>query len=91
MRTSLIAVFCFVGLTLTSCNIGSAPQPDARQAGRDAYKASQDLKKDAKEAARQLQNASKEFREGWKEAQQRDANRHDADRQYPKQRDSRRQ
>jgi hypothetical protein len=93
MRTSLIGLVCFLGFSLTSCNIGDRSDRGdaaARQAGRDAYNASRDLKKDAQQAARELRNASKQFREGWSEAQQNDAHRRgaadgDADRRDSKQ------
>ena len=84
MRTSLIGAFCCIGLILTSCNSYNSSDrndPAARQAGREAYKASQELKKGAKKAAHDLQSAGKEFSQGWSEAKQRDANRHQADRQ----------
>lgn len=44
----------------------------ARQAGREAYRASKDLKKGAKRAAHDLRTAGKQFREGWKEAHEAD-------------------
>ncbi len=77
MRTPLIALL-FLGFVLTSCNTADRSDPSdarARQAGREAYRASRNLKKDAQQAARELRNASKEFQEGWREAQQDDARR----------------
>jgi len=62
-------------VTLMSCDTQTTPRRDdeaARQAGREAYRASKDLKRDAKEAARELHNAGKEFREGWTQAQHED-------------------
>lgn len=76
MRTSLIALLCVLTFAATSCNIGDRSDrrdAAARQAGREAYRASRELKKDAQQAGRELRNASKEFRDGWKEAQQEDA------------------
>lgn len=83
MRTPLIAFLCFLGFTITSCNIGDRSDRSdttSRQAGREAYRASRNLKKDAQQAARELRSASKEFREGWTEAQQEDARRPKTDR-----------
>jgi len=65
-----VAVICWFGLGLISCS--RSPQPDAREAGREAYQASKDIKKDAKEAARNLREAGKQFEEGWKDAQRED-------------------
>ena len=75
MQTSLgICALC-LGLGLIGCDRPNRDQPSARQAGRDAYHATQDLKRDAKDAARQLRQAGKQFREGWSEAKHQDANR----------------
>jgi len=68
------ALACF-GLSLTSCSQSYDRQPDTRQAGREAYRASQELKKDAKRAAQDLRNAGKNFREGWNDAQREDRTR----------------
>jgi hypothetical protein len=60
-------------LGLSSCQ--QAPrreEPNAREAGRQAYRASQKLKHEAKDAARQLHEAEKQFREGWTEASRED-------------------
>jgi hypothetical protein len=40
--------------------------------GRDAYHASQEIKRGAKKAGKELQKAGKELREGWKEAKRED-------------------
>lgn len=74
MRTLLIGLSCWIGLGLVSCTREDKSQgndPAARQAGREAYRASQDLKRDAKQAAQELRKASKEFREGWSEEKKR--------------------
>ncbi len=47
-------------------------QPNAREAGREAYRASQKLKREAKDAAHQLHQAEEEFRQGWGEASRED-------------------
>lgn len=73
MRIVHVGVALAVALGLTSCN--QNPHRDdaaARQAGREAFKASKDLKRDAREAARELQSAGKEFREGWNDARRED-------------------
>ena len=74
MRWMIPALAC-LGLSLTSCNQTYDRQPDTREAGRDAYRASQELKKDAKRAAQDLRNAGKNFREGWNEAEHEDHSR----------------
>jgi hypothetical protein len=43
-------------------------EPAARQLGREAYHATQDVKRGAKKAAQELREAGKEVRQGWKEA-----------------------
>ena len=78
MRTGLIAIFLLLGFGLTSCtreDRSHRDEPAARQAGREAYKASQEAKRGAREAAHDLRNASKEFREGWTEAKHADPTR----------------
>ena len=71
MRASWIALVIFLGVTLISCsrdNRADRSEPAARQAGRDAYHASQEVKQGARRAAHELENAGKEFRQGWSEA-----------------------
>ena len=55
---------------VTSCSRSTDRRDDeaARKAGRNAYRATQDLKHDANEAARQLRDAGSQFREGWNQA-----------------------
>ena len=70
-----IAFLCCFALGFNSCSQSPRhEEPNAREAGREAYRASKDLKKDAKEAARELRDAGEKFREGWKEAQREDQN-----------------
>ncbi|HXB69501.1 MAG TPA: hypothetical protein VNY05_14720 [Candidatus Acidoferrales bacterium] len=61
------------GLSVTSCN-RDAPRDDpaARKVGRDAYRASEELKRGAKKAGQELRDAEKEVREGWNEAKHED-------------------
>lgn len=69
---------CWIGALLLFLGLSSCQQaprreePNARQAGREAYHASQKLKREAKDAAQQLHEAEKQFREGWNEASHED-------------------
>ncbi len=75
MRITCAALLIFAGLGLVSCDRDYRSDRDreaARQAGRDAYRASQQVKRGAREAERDLRNAGKEFREGWEQARERD-------------------
>ena len=79
MRIFLGSFLCLVGLGLISCSrqdTGRRDREAARQAGREAYRASKNVKKGAKEAAHELHNAAKEFREGWEEARHEDQDKH---------------
>lgn len=78
-----MAVLGFTALSLISCNQSPRRQPDAREAGRQAYQASQNLKRDAKQAAHQLHDAEQQFREGWDEAQRADQARQNNPRSQP--------
>ena len=70
MRPWIIILAGLIAFGLSSCNQReSREHPTAREAGRDAYRASQDLKRDAKEAAHELHDAEEQFRKGWGEAQ----------------------
>jgi hypothetical protein len=42
--------------------------PKARQVGREAYEATEQIKQGAKKAAKELRKTGKEIREGWNEA-----------------------
>ena len=80
MRASQLALAGIVALGMISCTRNDAPRRDgsaARQAGRDAYKATQEIKRGAKEAEKELRNAGKDVREGWNEAKRKDADRRD--------------
>lgn len=69
MRLSMAALVCSIGLGLVSCTNDTSRRDDAaRKAGREAYRASRNLKKDAKQAERELRSAGKQFRQGWDEA-----------------------
>ncbi len=71
MRTLFVTSLIVFGIGLSGCSRKDRDthqnEPAARQAGREAYRASQDIKKGAKEAAKELRSAGKEFREGWNE------------------------
>ncbi|HEY2018903.1 MAG TPA: hypothetical protein VGH38_35605 [Bryobacteraceae bacterium] len=69
MRILHVVPLLVLGIGLISCN---RDDPSARQAGREAYRASQDVKRGAREAGKDLRNASKQFREGWEEAKHQD-------------------
>lgn len=47
-------------------------EPAARQVGREAYDASQDIKRGAKKAAQELRKAGKELQRGWNEEKRED-------------------
>ena len=69
MRTLGTLAMLAVGLTMASCKREAhRDEPAARQVGRDAYRASKELKRGAKEAAQELRKAGKELREGWNDA-----------------------
>jgi len=74
MRASRVTVLVLMGLGLISCDRRDRAHesPGAREAGREAYKASQEVKHEAREAGRELHNAGKEFRQGWNEAKHTD-------------------
>jgi hypothetical protein len=69
MRTLFLTIALIAGLGLASCSRqdNARETPTAREAGRDAYKASHDLKKEADKAARELKDAGKDFQQGWEE------------------------
>ena len=83
MRISWFGLLLFSSLAFTSCSqTPRRDQPDAREAGREAYRASQKLKREAKDAANQLHDAEKEFRQGWGEASREDNSRRDEPRPH---------
>jgi hypothetical protein len=53
--------------------LGACTRQDAKQAGRTAYKVTQETKKAAKKAGQELQQAGREARKGWKEQKRKDA------------------
>jgi hypothetical protein len=75
MRTFCIPIL-LAGLSLVSCTRRDTAvrreEPAAREAGREAYQATQDLKRGAKKAARELRDAGKEMHQGWNEAKRSD-------------------
>ena len=73
MRAFGLAFLVVAVSTLVSCGRDThRDQPAAREVGRDAYHASQEIKRDAKKAGKELQKAGKEIREGWNEAKRED-------------------
>ncbi len=74
MRTSCLALLFLLGLGTVSCSRRDdrRNEPVARQAGREAARASQELKEGARNAARDMKNAGKQFREGWNEGKHTD-------------------
>lgn len=68
MRLAAFAISIIGALGLVSCERDSARNtPPAREAGREAYQASKDVKRGARHAARTLEHAGKEFDKGWNE------------------------
>jgi hypothetical protein len=74
MRTSCLALLILLGLGTVSCSRRDdhRNEPVARQAGREAARASQEVKEGARNAERDLRNAGKQFREGWNEGKHTD-------------------
>jgi hypothetical protein len=74
MRTSCLALLFLMGLGTVSCSRRDdrRDEPVARQAGREAARASKEVKEGARQAERDLRNAGKEFREGWNEGKHTD-------------------
>lgn len=66
VRTAIFSVS--IALLVSSCT--------SRDAGREAYKATQETKKAAKAAGRELKHAAKEAHQGWNEAKGDDKSRH---------------
>jgi hypothetical protein len=66
MRITVLILAAVLGLS--SCNRHRREEPAARVVGREAYEASQDLKRGARKAAKELREAGKELRQGWNEA-----------------------
>lgn len=73
MRILWLSFLLPLALAVNSCTqTPRREEPNAREAGRKAYWASQSLKRDAKDAAYQLHQAEEEFRQGWNEASRED-------------------
>ena len=76
MRASVLALVFATGLMLTSCKRDARrDDPAARQVGRDAYRASEEIKRGAKKAGQELRKAGEEIRQGWNEAKRKDDSR----------------
>ena len=79
MRKTYIAIALAAGISVAGCTREDRVrrrEPAAREVGREAYEASQEIKRGAKKAGRELRDAGKELREGWNEAK-RDSRRPD--------------
>jgi predicted small secreted protein len=73
MRSFGLFIMLAAGMTLASCNRDSPKaDPTAREVGRDAYRASEELKRGAKKVEQDVRRAGKEVREGWNEAKHED-------------------
>jgi hypothetical protein len=71
MRTYLLGVLLLGGWLLISCSNSQQQnrnEPSAREAGREAYRATEDLKHDAQKAERELRDAGNQFKNGWNQA-----------------------
>jgi len=81
MRVSRLVLSITLSAVLwgVSCKRSDTPRDNtaARQAGRDAYHATQEIKRGAKQAAKEIRNAGKEMREGWNDAKRTDPARRD--------------
>ena len=75
MPTFYLIAILAAGLGVSGCNRTDRDrrgEPAARQVGREAYDASQDIKRGAKKAAQELRKAGKELRKGWNEERRED-------------------
>jgi hypothetical protein len=70
MRSCGLFIMLAAGMVFTSCNRADDRRNDsaARQVGRDAYRASDELKRGAKKVEQDVRKAGKEVQEGWNEA-----------------------
>jgi len=72
MRLSALTFCCAAGLALTGCarqdTNAHRNEPAARELGREAHHAADDIKRGADKAAQEARRAGKNFREGWQEA-----------------------
>ena len=77
MRSLYIALVLAAGLGLSSCtreDTSRSNEPAAHRAGREAYRASQDIKRGAKKAAEEINKAGDQLRDGWNDAKRQDRN-----------------
>jgi hypothetical protein len=69
MRSCALFIMLAAGMVFTSCNRDDRRNDSAaRQVGRDAYRASDELKRGAKKVEQDVRKAGKEVQEGWNEA-----------------------
>jgi hypothetical protein len=73
MRSCGLFIMLAAGMILASCNRDDKRNDSAaRQVGRDAYRASEELKRGAKKVEQDVRKAGKDVREGWDEAKHED-------------------
>jgi hypothetical protein len=69
MRSCGLFIMLAAGMILASCNRDDRRDNSAaRQVGRDAYRAQEELKRGAKKVEQDVRKAGKDVREGWDEA-----------------------
>jgi hypothetical protein len=68
MRRHISTAIVLFALALAGCADNRRGEPPARQLGREAHEAANDVERGAKKAAAEAKHAGKEIREGWKEA-----------------------
>jgi hypothetical protein len=68
MRRHISTAIVLSALALAGCADNRRGEPPARQLGREAHEAANDVERGAKKAAAEAKHAGKEIREGWKEA-----------------------
>jgi len=69
MRSCGLFIMLAAGMILASCNRDDQRNDSAaRQVGRDARRASEELKRGAKKVEQDVRKAGKDVQEGWNEA-----------------------
>jgi hypothetical protein len=74
MRSCGLFIMLAAGMVFTSCTRDDRRNNDsaAREVGRDAYRATEELKRGAKKVEQDARKAGKDVREGWNEAKHED-------------------
>ncbi len=68
MRPSALTIVLAAGLALAGCaRQDDHHEPAARELGREAHHAADDIKRGADKAAQEARQAGRNFREGWNE------------------------